>query len=468
MRKSKKAIFFNGEYNQFNAGYNMQCITYDEINGFQFVDGNKTISLPASATDKAQNAEIESLESVNNRQNDNIKALSELTNALINQVANGKIIIGDTATLGTGTISGLTNGTYTATTEVPNINIVGVTTDKQLTLQKADNVSINSMSANITKEITNVLTIKAKKDVAISNFELNGSVKTTNTNQIDIQTAEIIEITDSKLNASGYNGIMIGQGDMSVLPKKIIIENIDFNIADGQLTNNTINIFGTEANAEIIIRNCKFGKSSNPIRFGNNKNVSGVQVTVENCHFESWEQKRPWVGFLLFEAFADWTETKTKFPFDKSKGETSDKDIKYRTRVLPELIKIEDANNRFSKDKIKITFKNCTYGAENTPLVYAKTKYAKLFGTSEADQIVMLCRYSGYTSINQAFDEKIQAENVDGKYPGSETKYPDNQTWYAWMFPYDNNRSYLEEIAAPADITLTHKNSDCYPTIKFE
>lgn len=60
MRKTKRAIYFNGEYNQFNTGVGLQCITYDEQNGFQFVDGDKVITI-ATETDKEQNTELSGL-----------------------------------------------------------------------------------------------------------------------------------------------------------------------------------------------------------------------------------------------------------------------------------------------------------------------------------------------------------------------------------------------------------------------
>jgi hypothetical protein len=42
---NKKAIYLDDEFNSRNQGNNVQCITYDSINGFQFVADNKTVSL---------------------------------------------------------------------------------------------------------------------------------------------------------------------------------------------------------------------------------------------------------------------------------------------------------------------------------------------------------------------------------------------------------------------------------------
>lgn len=58
--KNKKAIYFNGEYNPANPPANTLCITYDEIDGFKFIAGNKTVTLP-NKVDVQQNTNIEEL-----------------------------------------------------------------------------------------------------------------------------------------------------------------------------------------------------------------------------------------------------------------------------------------------------------------------------------------------------------------------------------------------------------------------
>lgn len=313
------------------------------------------------------------------------------------------------------------------------------------------------------KTITpNTLTIKATGTVDFDNLKIIGKYDA-NTNQLDIQTAGAIKITNSDLEAGGYNGIMIGQGDKSTLPSSIIIENCNFNIAEGHLTNNTINIYGTAENAEILIKNCKFGQSSNQIRFGNNMNVSGVCATIENCTFDKWDSNIPWQGCLILECFQDWTETTAAFPVIS--GETNTKDPAYRARVLPELIKIEDSNNRFGKDKLSITFKNCKYkdaNGEYQPMNFTADEYKTIFGTAEkmtensVGQVAYLVRYSSYTTINAAFNDTFK-----------ETGYPDGLSWTCKPVPYDNSIDYLSGICV-SGIALTNKNSDCYPTITFE
>lgn len=338
-----------------------------------------------------------------------------------------------------------------------DIIIYPTETDNPVTIQ-GKSVTIEGLTTTANNKDVATLTIKSSKDVLVENVKIDGSF-TMNTNQIDIQTGETIKITQTNIDASGYNGVMIGQGDKTTLPTSVIIEDVDFNMSEGKLSNNTINIFATAENAKIEIRNCNFGVASNPLRFGNSSNVSGVEILVENCHFVKWEDKRPWAGFLLFEAFEDWTITTKQFPPTAEEG-NSTKNKDYRKRVLPKLIKIEDENNRFAKDKIKITFKNCTYGEDKTPLIFNKEDYPVLFGVESTEQVAMVCRYSGYSSINAAYDAKVLEDNAG--------VYPDGQTWYAAMFPYSNEESYLEKIVAPEGLELTKLNSDCYPTIIFE
>jgi len=340
-----------------------------------------------------------------------------------------------------------------------DIIVYPTTTEKPVTLQ-GKSITVDGFTTTANDKKNAALTIKSTKDVSIENLKVDGSF-TMDTNQIDIQTGETIKITQTNIDASGYNGVMIGQGDRSVLPSSIIIEDVDFNMTEGKLSNNTVNIFATAENAEIIIRNCNFGEASNPIRFGNSTNVSGVNVIIENCHFVKWDVVPPWCGVILFEDFESWTIVQKENP-QKTGEDKSD----YRKRVLPNLIEREYVENRFGKDKITVTFKNCTYGTAKTPLVFDVENYGSLFGTGNTDQIAMVSRRSGYSSINAYYNEMFK--DSDGNY-----KYPGGSSWYACMFPYSNDVNYLEAIAVPSSITsgimsgITLCNSDCYPTINF-
>lgn len=437
----KRAIYFTQVYNQENPPRYAVCLTYDPVDGLKIVDDRTETTLSTTA-DVAQNAELKVL-------TDKVKEL-EKTISIMKVENAGGVVETDTSI----TVTTVENNIISPEKDIV---VYPTSTEKPITLQ-GKSITVDGFTTTANDKKTASLTIKSSKDVEIVNLKVNGTFEM-NTNQIDIQTGETIRITQASIDASGYNGVMIGQGDRSVLPSSIIIEDVDFNMSEGKLSNNTVNIFATAENAEVVIRNCNFGESSNPIRFGNSMNVSGVNVIVENCHFVKWEEKRPWCGLLLFEAFEDWSIVQKEFPPTADEG-NSTKNKDYRKRVLPELIRVEDEQNRFGKDKIKVTFRNCTYGADKTPLVFDVKDYGTIFGTSDVNQIAMVCRYSSYSTINAAFDEKIKAENGG--------TYPDGQTWYAGMLPYSDDVNYLELIAAPEGVELTKLNSECYPTIIFE
>lgn len=73
--KNKKAIYFNGEYNPANPPANTLCITYDEIDGFKFIAGNKTVTLP-NKVDVQQNTTIEKLTNTINELKDQVEYLT--------------------------------------------------------------------------------------------------------------------------------------------------------------------------------------------------------------------------------------------------------------------------------------------------------------------------------------------------------------------------------------------------------
>lgn len=86
--KKKKAIYFNGEYNPMNPAGGAQCITYDEADGFQFIDGDKVITVPTT-TDKSQNIEIETLNATVDAQAEIIKTLQDQIKVLNTNAAGG-------------------------------------------------------------------------------------------------------------------------------------------------------------------------------------------------------------------------------------------------------------------------------------------------------------------------------------------------------------------------------------------
>lgn len=81
---SKKAIYFQNEFNPANAPAGTQCITYTKEDGFQFYDDGKIITV-TSDVDKALSNEI--------------YALTERITILETKVAGGVLEAGDTVTV---------------------------------------------------------------------------------------------------------------------------------------------------------------------------------------------------------------------------------------------------------------------------------------------------------------------------------------------------------------------------------
>ena len=114
-----------------------------------------------------------------------------------------------------------------------------------------------------------------------------------------------VTFTEEACGNTRYNGIEIGLnvGSKVYRPKTIDIEDVNF---EGQITNNGILIFDCADNAIINIKNCKFGKCSNPIRFSNYSMSKNVTINIENCECEQWENRQGmemWKGFLILEDY---------------------------------------------------------------------------------------------------------------------------------------------------------------------
>lgn len=121
--------------------------------------------------------------------------------------------------------------------------------------------------------------------------------------QINLHSTELVEIKDvvfTKESCEGrYNGIEICLDDK--IPARLI--NIDGVRFEGSLLNNGILIFGAQDNAVINIRNCKFGKCSNPLRFSNGTNSKNVTINIIDCECEAWDSDPVWAGLMIFEDY---------------------------------------------------------------------------------------------------------------------------------------------------------------------
>lgn len=403
---------------------------------------NTNISdLTIENSEQAQKIEI--LESTNKSLKSTINSLKELTNALINQTSNGSIVVGNTVTLGSNSLS----GTYTATEETPNINIIGSVVNNQIILSNAENVNIDSLELNLTEAINGV-TIKAEDTINVNSLELNGTLSGS-ANQIDITSAKDIQINNSVITANGYNGLMIAQYEETNIPSSIIIENMKF---DGEISNNTLTFGSLTENAKVIIKDCYFGKSYNPLRFRNQLNATGIQVLIENCHFEDWtkDTNSGRCGLILFEDAITWeNKFKTNYTdYPLLQDETAAQRV---TRLYPELIRTEYENNRFGSDKFTITFKNCTYGADYKKLIYSSDEYASLFGTGTENQLIGIVLHSN----RRTFLLYAPVPDTSGN------------TYFCKPFPYTET-PYIAEYLGNSMDPIPTGGAQYYPTIIFE
>ena len=191
-------------------------------------------------------------------------------------------------------------------------------------------------------------------DVSISNLNSSGSLEKNSINgngQVIVNTPGRVVITDSTLNQNGYNAIEIGLASTIEPPKSVLIDGITFG---GNLSNNTISIYGTAEDAVITISNCNFVKCSNPVRISNRTNTH-VTINLVNCTFGDWETASPaWGGIFCCQ---DYTST------------TSEEAM---------------ANNLFGSDKVVINITNCNH--KGTPITF--DDMAEVADTGDENQLI--------------------------------------------------------------------------------
>lgn len=216
-----------------------------------------------------------------------------------------------------------------------NVGNLKLTAQSQISLNGANGVKIANVTINGNQNNSNAqVLVKVGKKLVISNMTFD---KTAGKNAI-----EIWENPDTKLD-------------------QIIIENCKFN---APIDNNAINIFSTNKNCEIIIKDCYFKSVSNAVRLSNAANASGVKVTFDNCVCEEWATGE-YAGFLLLQ---DYTST-------------ADNVVE---------------NNLFAPSKIAINFNNCV--GPNGPIQFNEvSEVVPIEGEENPNQLVYL-----YTNAENA------------------------------------------------------------------
>lgn len=173
--------------------------------------------------------------------------------------------------------------------------------------------------------------------------------------QLSLNTSGDVVVKDSVFGQEGYNCIEIGLSSKVTPPTNVTIEGCDFTKT---LSNNAILVFGTQDNAIINIKNCKFAKVSNVLRLSNKTNAKNVVVNIENCSVEQWEEVQvPYCGFIDLEDYTSASED--------------------------EFLEA----NRFSPEKMTINIKNLTHkGVKVCP-----EDLATCVATKDTAQVIYLC-----------------------------------------------------------------------------
>lgn len=185
----------------------------------------------------------------------------------------------------------------------------------------ANNIEINEFA--IENNVTNVV---ANGIVNVNGFASTGTQnrQTQGNANVKINNSDLVRIVNSKFLNVGYNSLEIGLSATSK-PKDVVIDHCEF----GDTSNNSILIFNTDDNAVITIKDCKFGAVSNAIRLSNRDNVH-LTLNVIDCDFTDVDTDPAWRSVIICQDYIAKT--------------------------------VDDAvtANRFSSDKIKINFVNCT------------------------------------------------------------------------------------------------------------
>ena len=210
---------------------------------------------------------------------------------------------------------------YTADTTNPNesYTLVGdgetisMTQSKSFIGKSVKLANVNLSSESSTKSVLNVVANNSELD----NLTLSGSwSKNVGGNtMVTLNNAQNVTVSNVGIDRTGgYNAVEIGLDGKGTV-KSVVIDGLEIS---SPLSNNGINIFSFEDNANIIIKNCHFAKVSNPIRISNMTYAKNVNITIQDCTFDSWESNTAaYAGVILLQdhTSASTEEFNEKNPF---------------------------------------------------------------------------------------------------------------------------------------------------------
>lgn len=176
---------------------------------------------------------------------------------------------------------------------------------------KLENVNLSSEGS-----VKSTLNIVAN-DSKLNDLTLSGSWSKdiSGNTMITLNNTKNLEITNLEIDRTdGYNAVEIGLDGKGTV-KSVVIDGLEIS---SPLSNNGINIFSFEDNANVIIKNCHFTEVSNPIRISNMTYAKNVNITIKDCTFDKWESDTPaYAGLILLQdhTSASTEEFNEKNPF---------------------------------------------------------------------------------------------------------------------------------------------------------
>ena len=190
---------------------------------------------------------------------------------------------------------------------------ISMTQSKSFIGKSVKLANVNLSSESSTKSVLNVVA----NDSELDNLTLSGSwSKNVGGNtMVTLNNAQNVTVSNVGIDrAGGYNAVEIGLDGKGTV-KSVVIDGLEIS---SSLSNNGINIFSFEDNANIIIKNCHFAEVSNPIRISNMTYAKNVNITIQDCTFDSWESNTAaYAGVILLQdhTSASTEEFNEKNPF---------------------------------------------------------------------------------------------------------------------------------------------------------
>ena len=202
------------------------------------------------------------------------------------------------------------NGSYTL---VGDGETISMTQSKSFIGKSVKLANVNLSSESSTKSVLNVVANNSELD----NLTLSGSwSKDVGGNtMVTLNNAQNVTVSNVGIDRTGgYNAVEIGLDGKGTV-KSVVIDGLEIS---SSLSNNGINIFSFEDNANIIIKNCHFAEVSNPIRISNMTYAKNVNIIIQDCTFDSWESNTAaYAGVILLQdhTSASTEEFNEKNPF---------------------------------------------------------------------------------------------------------------------------------------------------------